>query len=68
MPDFKNKVRFIDVTIIAETEKAVLCDFGSGIEYWIPQSHVDDESEIWHKGDEGVLVVSEWIAEQKGLA
>ena len=67
MPDFKNKVRFEGVTIIAETEKAILCDFGDGVEHWIPQSQVDDESEIWHKRDEGILVVSEYIAEQKKL-
>ena len=68
MPDFKNKARFEDVTVIAETEKAILCDLGDGVEHWIPQSQVDNNSEIWHKGDEGVLVISEWISEQKKLA
>ena len=68
MPDFKNKVRFEDVTVIAETEKAILCNFGDGVEHWIPQSQIDDDSECWKLGDEGILIVSEWIAEQKKLA
>ena len=67
MPDFKDKIRFEDVTVIAEIEKAILCDFGDGVKHWIPQSQVDDNSEIWHKGDKGTLIVSEWITEQKKL-
>ena len=67
MPDFKNKVRFEDVTAIAETPLAIRVDFGDGVKEWIPQSCIDDDSEVWHEGDEGTLIVSEWIAEQKGL-
>jgi hypothetical protein len=35
---------------------------------WIPQSQVHDDSEVWREGDHGQLVVTRWIAEQKGLA
>ena len=65
MSDFKDKVE-IGCVIKAETDKAILCDFGDK-EVWIPLSQVDDDSEIWKVGEEGTLVVSEWIATQKGL-
>jgi hypothetical protein len=29
---------------------------------------VHDDSEVWRERDHGELVVSRWIAEQKGLA
>jgi hypothetical protein len=37
---------------------------------WFPNSHIDDDSELYMKsepGDTGKLVVTAWIAEQKGL-
>lgn len=34
---------------------------------WIPQSQVHDDSEVWRTGDRGQLVLTRWIAEQKGL-
>ena len=55
------------MTVIAETEKAILCDFGDGVEHWIPQSQIDDSSEVWKLRDEGLLIISEWLAGQKGL-
>jgi len=33
---------------------------------WIPQKHITEDSEVYRKGDEGKLVVTDWIAEQKG--
>lgn len=38
-----------------------------GIEVCIPQSQIDDDSEVWRPGDEGKLVISMWIAIEKGL-
>jgi hypothetical protein len=32
---------------------------------WIPQSQVDDDSEVWRKGDEGDLIISDWFAHKK---
>lgn len=50
----------------AETYKAVLIvDFASGEEIWIPISQVS-EMHFNSKG-EGTIVISEWIARQKGL-
>lgn len=67
MPDFTHKAKFADARVIRATEKAILVAI-DGAEYWIPQKCIDDESEIWKDGDEGELVVSQWIAEEKGLA
>jgi hypothetical protein len=50
-----------------ETDKALLCLFPDGEEHWIPKSQIDDDSEVYREGDVGKLVVSQWIAEQKGL-
>jgi hypothetical protein len=55
-----------DVICKAATGKAILVVI-EGEEYWIPQSQVDDDSEVWEKDDEGTLVISDWIAEQKGI-
>lgn len=67
MPTFRDKARFENVALLRATDAALLCRI-DGEDYWIPQSQIDDDSEVWRAGDEGDLVVSEWIAVQKGLA
>lgn len=59
-------VSYEDVECIHETDDAILVVI-EGDEYWIPQSQIDDDSEVWKNGDEGTLVITEWIAEKKGL-
>ena len=66
MPDFRKKAIFEDVKVVSESALAIRVDIDGEL-VWIPQSQVDDESEIWQTGDEGRLVVSEWIATEKGL-
>ena len=66
MPEFRDKVEFENVLAVAETPLAVLCRIDE-VEHWIPQSQIDANSEVWHKGDEGKLVISEWIALEKKL-
>lgn len=53
-------------TCLRETENAILVDI-DGSEYWIPKSQVDDASEVWLEGDQGDLVITQWVAEKKGL-
>ncbi len=68
MPSFKDKIVVHDCLIKRQTEKAILVaipDMEDPV--WIPQSQVDDDSEVWKEGDEGDLVISEWIASQKGI-
>lgn len=61
-------VKFEDVRCLRETEKGLLCLVG-GDEHWIPKSQVSDDSEVFNadENNEGTLVVSEWIAREKGL-
>jgi hypothetical protein len=66
MPEFREKCYIADVHALRSTESAVLCLIENE-EIWIPQSQIDDESEVWEEGDNGTLVISLWIAEQKGL-
>ena len=57
---------FDGVTCLRSTDKAILVRI-DGVDVWIPQSHVHDDSEVYKAGDEGTLVISEWMATQKGL-
>jgi len=59
-----------DCEIVAETTKAVKIvtpDIMEEDDVWIPQSQIDDASPIWKKGETGTLIVTQWIAAQKGL-
>lgn len=62
----KHKASFSGVTAIAQTD-AALCVVVDGKKVWIPLSQIDDDSEVYENGHSGELVVSQWIAEQKGL-
>lgn len=55
-----------DVRCIHATDDAILVDV-DGDEYWIPNSQVTDDSEVWRKGDEGELVITEWWSTKEGL-
>ncbi len=59
-------VPFEDVMCKAETTKAILVEIG-GEDFWIPQNQISDESEVWREGDEGTLIITDWLAMQKGL-
>jgi hypothetical protein len=49
-----------------ETDAAVLIvDFATGEEVWIPLSQVHEMH--FDKNQEGTIVISAWIARQKGL-
>jgi hypothetical protein len=59
----------IHVTLKAKSTKAILVEDEDGNEVWIPNSQIDDDSEIWEDSElkeEGKLVISEWLATQKG--
>lgn len=57
---------FEDVTVLAETEKAILCVIDDE-EHWIPISQIHDDSEVYRMGTEGVLIITRWLAKKKGL-
>jgi hypothetical protein len=56
----------IETPVLSETAKAILVDV-EGEEVWIPKSMIHDDSEVFRQGHTGTLIVSRWIAEQKGL-
>ena len=60
------EVTIDNVFVKAETDRAILCDI-DGDEHWIPKSQISDDSEVYQDGDEGDLVITEWLANQKGL-
>ena len=62
----EDPVEITDVTCTRETEKALLCVIEQE-DVWIPKSQVTDDSEVYAKGHAGTLVVTAWIAKQKGL-
>lgn len=66
MAEFKEKVWIQGALAKKETDKALLVEI-DGDEHWIPKSQIDDDSEVYQEGDEGELVVSMWLAEQKGI-
>jgi len=39
-------------------------DFDS--DEFIPQDQIDDNSEVYKKGTEGTLIVSDWLARKRG--
>lgn len=54
--------------IVRETDKALLLRLDDGEEVWIPLTQIADADD-YHEGDTNCTVsVTEWIAEQKGLA
>lgn len=59
-------VTFKDVRAKAATDKAVLCVIDDE-EYWIPKNQIHEDSEVYGDGHEGTLIISEWIATEKGL-
>lgn len=57
----------VEVRLKKVTEMAYLCRI-DGADHWIPRSQInEDESEVTVEGDVGILVMSEWIAQSKGL-
>lgn len=65
---------FTDVELRHESPKAYLLDFGDAEPIWIPKSHVKPKCkngegiEVKTDLDNGTIVMTEWIAKQKGLA
>lgn len=62
----KPTVSFNNVTVIRETKLAILCKI-DGKEEWIAKSQIDEDSEVYEKGTEGELIISKWLATEKGL-
>lgn len=59
-------VEFTNVAAKRETDLAILCEI-DGDEIWIPKSQIAAESDVQGVHDDGTLIVTRWIAEEKGL-
>jgi hypothetical protein len=65
--------RFANARCLRATDKAIFVHIAAvpgrraAWQGWIPQSQVHDDSEVWREDDAGALVLTRWIAEQKGL-
>jgi len=59
-------VEFEDVTVVRETDAAILCDI-DGDEVWIPKSQIHDDSEVYEMSTSGTLIIPEWLAVEKEL-
>lgn len=58
----------LEVEVLRESDKALLVRTDDGGEAWIPKSQIHDDSEVYSlKSSPGTMIVSRWIAEQKGL-
>jgi hypothetical protein len=55
---------FDGVKCVRATPRAILCLI-DGAEVWIPQSVVDDTSEVFEAGNKGRLVVQAWFARKE---
>lgn len=65
-PRSNETVTVRDAQCIRQTERAICVRIGKR-ELWVPQSVVDDDSEVYARGDHGKLVVAAWFAEKEGL-
>ena len=61
-----SRVYFDDVTCVAESDRSILVEIGDE-QVWLPKSQVDEDSEVFKKDDEGRLVVTKWIAQEREL-
>jgi hypothetical protein len=55
---------------LSASGKAVLITRDGGSDYqaeWIPCALIRDESEAYKPGTDGVLVIPQWLAEEKGF-
>lgn len=71
-PEEDDDCEFYNCTVVRESEKAILVAFDprtfGNEEHWIPLSQIKDRSKVKGGIDTGTLVITRWLAEQKGLA
>lgn len=51
--------------VLAATEDALLCQFDTGDEVWVPRRFIGEALE--DVGDTGEISIPEWLAEKEGL-
>jgi hypothetical protein len=67
-PEAEPDVTVDNCVVMKETARALLVAVPGAAEHlWFPKGQIRDSSECKNDGDRGKLVISEWIANQKGL-
>ncbi len=51
---------------IRHTSKALLVTDDDCDPFWIPQSVIHENSEVWKLGNQGELIIKQWFAEKQG--
>lgn len=64
--DAEDTVEYEHMMVERETDAAILVIIDKR-DIWIPKSQIHETSEVRGDGDTGTLVITEWIAKQKGL-
>jgi hypothetical protein len=64
---YGDNVSFSSVEVLKETDSAILCVI-DGTNHWIPKSQISDDSEVYEMNTSGTLIITEWLAVEKGLA
>jgi hypothetical protein len=60
-------VELVVTSVERETPKALCVILETGQEIWMPKSQIERDSAVKGEGDKGVMLISEWIAKEKGL-
>lgn len=55
-----------NVYAVRKTPKALICVIDDD-EYIVPDSQITDDSEVYREGDDGDLVITDWIADKLGI-
>jgi len=56
-----------NVSVVIETDEALLVRFEDSTEKWIPKSVIHVDSDVFEADSEGTLIVKRWFAEREGL-
>jgi len=56
-----------NVSVVIETDQALLVRFEDSTEKWIPKSVIHVDSDVFEADSEGTLIVKRWFAEREGL-
>lgn len=56
-----------DRALLVQIEASVIgLKTGGTVKIWVPKSQIHDDSEVFQNGQSGKLVVTEWLAKEKG--
>lgn len=55
-----------DCEVLAVLEKSMKVHSAEHGEIWIPLSQVHDDNDTSDEGDRGTILVTQWLAEQRG--